>query len=302
MAWGDFLQLGAQLLGGDVGKVVAGVGTAINTYDAFKRQQQSEQNIDRSIAQQAGLSSATAQNALRIAQQNAAIRNRIMQLTDQLGATLRQTQADLGPAYVPNKADVEADYGRIYSRAKDEYMTLASAYGAKQQADNLRRYAGGRNPALESFQEQLFMREYGPQLEDIRNRSFAEALTRQKGYVDLLNSGRATARTEATAAITPQLQSYLNLLQQTGDGTSAAQTASGIGTTLREAEAARGEGSSAQMAELIPAIQDIFGTGTQPVQQEEIIWNTPRIQPQDYRTPGINPSAGQDVTQRGYYG
>lgn len=189
MGWGSFLgSVGSQA---GLGPMAELAGTGFDLY-------QSSQRRNRDEAQTAAFQQAQLQNArerMDFARQeqadSLAMRNRLIQQSEDLKAANDQIADYLGLPYTPTQEDIMNDTMALSGIYTNDIMKLATLNQSKSQANLMANLGGGDSAMARAGINQGIVDEYAPQLQKARYNAQLDAMKLATSRMDLDNKSRA---------------------------------------------------------------------------------------------------------------
>lgn len=218
MGWGEILStIGAAATGGSsLGNTVGFLGNLISYGEESKKQDQSESDYYRAIAQQKQI----AQQQAAIAQQKAAwdeaLRTRIATDSGQMGYDMKAAQQGMGAMPQFNQGTLDQDYQSTKSYMMTDFMDMLNMVESQGRSNEIERLGTATSSTAANDRMRSLMKQYTPQLAEIDRSAMDQALRRQTGTMDLINTNRQNTLNEIEGVYQPKITADTNLLNNTG--------------------------------------------------------------------------------------
>lgn len=208
MAWGQAISAIADGLFEPESRVGAGLQFTGNLLTMLQSERDAR---DARAADMASLSQrmAIARSQLNMAQRQAAIeeamRNRVLEQTSNLGATLQSTLASLGPAYVPTADEINANYAGLRDQAFRDVDRTVDRVVSAGYAEDIARGRDGM-PTLQRDIRRNNVERFADVYQQADQAAFDAALGRVGGVANTINAGRTNRLAEVEGVYGSQLR------------------------------------------------------------------------------------------------
>ena len=289
MGWGDTILTGIGALTGNttIQSGVSFLSNLIKSNEAEKENKQAQNDYYKALAQQKQTAALASEVAKQRAVFEAAMKNRILEQTGTMGATLRAAQASMGAAPTVDTGRIKQDYQATKSAMMDDFTKLVSLVESQGRADQIERLGGAGSYAADQSRMNALIKQYAPELQKIDDAAYDSAVGRAGATYDLLNKSRTNTLNEIQGLYSPEISANTNLL--TGGSTDIAAPSNIISGNLSDATAtAKGAQKAAGDTSntLSTSLGDILGRVFNPngsqywttslPNGDTINWNQPR--------------------------
>lgn len=286
MAWGDIfsnpaiLSAATSTIFGDnstAGNILGGLGSAYNVFSTAQKKDAAQSAYESALKQQKGISSALSQESLRQIQEDARLRQSLLQQTGELGSNLRAAYTQLGPIPSISPATIAADYGQLRAQSQNDFQNLVKLTTSQIGASNLSQLGGARNPAMEELQQRQILEKFAPIQQQLDTAAYAEAVNRSSTLNTALTQNRQNINATISGALSPQISAESGLYapgRAAATSGTASQAISNYLTPQSEAGKIYTEELNANLGNLAGYISQ----STKP-KQDVINWNAPAQYP-----------------------
>lgn len=251
---GDFLRFGSGLLGAVSAERNAREGNAL---------------ARASLAQRQALAQAQLGMAREEIARDRAAQNRLYGMAGEIGRSMSSAYEALGPAYVPNQADVQENYRQLRDQAfRDVDRTVDRVVSSGYAEDIARGRDGMRTLQRDIRSENI--RRFSEAYQDADQSAFDAALARTGGLAEMTASGRAAALREYGTVTSAQFDAERAI--RTNNGSALANGAfnslNSIGRDISAGASSANKAAGDQWARFMetdaPYIGRAFGFGSMP--------------------------------------
>jgi len=271
MGWGSILSTIGTAISPTLGSVVK---TGFGIYDAFKDEDNSNQANDsyyQALARQETLAQVTADTARQRAAFESAMRERLLTQTGDMGADMRQAQANMGAMPQFNEGTVKQDYQNTKATMMGDFNDMLRLVESQGRSNQIERLGGAGSMAADNSRMNALIKQYSPELQKIDDAAMDSAINRQTQTMNLYSTNRENTLNEIQNVYQPQINSETALMNNLDIGNLI--NASG-GQFNQARTAAQDETRSSATSDALAS--DSLGTLLSQAINK-------------YRTPGINP-------------
>lgn len=235
MAWGNILSQVVGAINPGLGAGVSFLSNIMDSSSQKKKAKQAENEYYAALAQQKQLAQISAQTAQQRAAFEAAMKQRILTQTGELGSTLRAAQQNMGAMPQFNQDTINQDYAATKAGMMQDFTSMLELVESQGRAGQISRLGGAGSTAADNDRMNALVKRFTPELQKIDDAAYDSAVGRATNSMNLINTSRQNTLGELAGVINPQLNAEMQLLS--GSPTDITALINGQGGYLNQTSA-----------------------------------------------------------------
>ncbi len=216
--WGNLIPilggvLQNQAQGSTLGNLINFGYGVLNQVDADKQATNSANAYYGALAQNQNLTRMAGEIAAQRAVWERALKERGMQRTDELGATLRAAQQGMGAMPQFDQGTIDRDYQTTKSTMMNDFNDMLRLVESEGRAAQIDRLGGAESMAADDSRKYALYKKFTPMLQQVDDAAYDTALNREKNRLGVISGSRSATLGEIKGIFDAEINPTISMMQ-----------------------------------------------------------------------------------------